>query len=412
VERAVDALADLASEGEPGAVADERWAELMRVLGVSGVEVRRRCDGGVLWSFGCGREEEADRRGAVEIIPKGGRPEAGPIWRALAALLVMTLGGGEPPSDLDQDIGIDGSSCATCRLREDVRRAAPTDLTVLLLGETGTGKEVVAHATHRLSGRTGSFVPVNVAAIPTDLLEAELFGSVRGAFTGADRARDGLVQAADGGTLFLDEIGDLDVAMQAKLLRVLESGEVRPVGSTRFRSVNARIVAATHRDLESLVVRGAFRADLYYRLAQAVIRIPPLRERAGDLIQLRSLFEAEASRRLGIPRCRWSEAAEIALANHHWPGNIRELRYVVERAMVDCRGGIVSRRVLGLPDQQRAPARRWDEATASFRRRFLTAALHRNGGNRSATARELGISRQTLLYHIRSLGIGPAAGGP
>lgn len=407
----LEALAALANQGEPDAVADGCWIELLTVVGLTGIEVRRLGDGGVLWSFGRGVEEDPVRRGAIEVIPRGGRPRGGPIWRTLVGLLVMTLDSRAPLPAADCDVGIDGSSVAACRLRENVRRVAPTDLAVLLLGETGTGKEVVAHATHRLSGRRGNFVPVNVAAIPVDLLEAELFGSVRGAFTGADRARDGLVQAAHGGTLFLDEIGDLDLAMQAKLLRVLESGEVRPVGSTRFRSVDARLVSATHRDLDALMARRSFRTDLYYRLAQAVIRIPPLRERAEDLFQLRSLFEAEASRRLGLPRCRWSEAAETALASHLWPGNIRELRHVVERAMVDARGGIVSGGMLGFADQRRAPARRWDQAKASFRRSFLTAALRRNGGNRSATARELGISRQTLLYHIRNLGIGPAARG-
>jgi sigma-54-dependent transcriptional regulator len=245
-----------------------------------------------------------------------------------------------------------------------------------------------------------------VAAIPRELLEAELFGSVRGAFTGADRARLGLVRAAHQGTLFLDEIGDLELTLQAKLLRVLESGEVRPVGSTAFHGVDARVVSATHRDLRAAMDAGAFRADLYYRLAPAIVRVPALRERVEDLPLLRRLFEDDAARRFGVAPCRWSEAAETALLRHHWPGNVRELRHVVELAMVTARGGLVTRSMLPFGEEEGGPPQPWIQATAEFRRRLLRSTLHRHGGNRSAAARELGISRQTLLYHVRSLGLG------
>jgi two-component system NtrC family response regulator len=292
------------------------------------------------------------------------------------------------------------------RLRAELRRIAPTDIAVLVLGETGAGKEVAAQAVHRLSGRTGGFVPVNLAAIPKELVEAELFGSVRGAYTGAERARQGLVTSAHRGTLFLDEIGDLDVAMQVKLLRVLESGEVRPVGSTAFHTVDARVVSATHRDLLTRIDDGTFRADLYYRLAPAVVRVPPLRERLDDLPLLRRIFEREASQRIGLPPCRWSEAAQSALLRYHWPGNIRQLRHVVELVMVEARGGVVSRGMLPFGEAEAVAPQRWGQATADFRRRLLRHTLLRHGGNRSAAARELGISRQTLLYHLRSLGAG------
>jgi len=194
--------------------------------------------------------------------------------------------------------------------------------------------------------------------------------------------------------------------LQAKLLRVLESGEVRPVGSTTFHSVDARMVSATHRDLRAIMEAGGFRADLYYRLAPAIVRVPALRERIEDLPLLRRLFEDEAARRIGVAACRWSAAAEIALLRYHWPGNVRELRHAVELAMVKAGGGLVTRSMLPFADAETVPPQRWGQATAEFRRRLLRSTLHRHGGNRSAAARELGISRQTLLYHVRCLGLG------
>jgi transcriptional regulator with PAS, ATPase and Fis domain len=281
----------------------------------------------------------------------------------------------------------------------------PTDLTVLVQGETGVGKEVVATALHRRSGRTGRFVPVNVAAIPSDLLEAELFGSVRGAFTGATRSRPGLVRAANGGTLFLDEVGDLSPQLQAKMLRFLESREVRAVGSTTFERVDVRVLSATHRDLRTGIEHGWFRSDLFYRLASTAVEVPPLRHRAEDIGPFRALFEAEVRRRVGLAGCRWSAAAERALARYPWPGNVRELRHVVEVAVVKAAGGIVTADTLSLAPGCPAPSGRWAEAMHDFRRSFLRAALRRNAGNRTATARELGISRQTLHYHLRQLGL-------
>jgi sigma-54-dependent transcriptional regulator len=248
-------------------------------------------------------------------------------------------------------------------------------------------------------------IAVNVAAIPTGLLEAELFGSVKGAFTGADRSRRGLVMAADGGTLFLDEIGDLDPPLQVKLLRFLESQEVRPVGSTEGKKVDVRIVAATHRDLERRMREGMFRPDLYYRIAGLLVTIPPLRERREDVEILTRLFEAEALARYGLESRRWSAEAREMLRRYDWPGNVRELRQTVEVALVRARGGVVLPEHLPIVVDEDLIGGTWREAQREFRRRFLTSALRSNHGNRSATARELGISRQALLYHLRKLGL-------
>jgi transcriptional regulator with PAS, ATPase and Fis domain len=281
----------------------------------------------------------------------------------------------------------------------------PTHLPILIVGETGVGKEVAARALHRLSGRRGAFVPVNVAAIPANLLEAELFGSVKGAYTGADRARQGLAVAADGGTLFLDEIGDLDPPLQVKLLRFLDSQEVRPVGATQSRIVDVRILSATNSDLGRRVREGSFRQDLYYRIAGPPLTIPPLRERREDIGLLTDLFEREAVARHSLATGTWSGEAEAMMRRYPWPGNVRELRQAVEVALVRAGGGTVRREHLPFTETKDGATGTWEEAQRDFRRSFLRAALERNNGNRSATARELGISRQALLYHIRNFGL-------
>ncbi len=309
----------------------------------------------------------------------------------------LSVGGNEPE--------ILGRSRQACELRRFVDLFGPTDLAVLLEGETGVGKEVVARAIHRRSHRMGRFVPVNVAAIPWELLEAELFGSVRGAFTGASRSRQGLARAADGGTLFLDEVGDLSAPLQAKLLRFLEAREVRAVGSMSFDRVDVRIVSATHRDLQIGIEEGWFRSDLYFRLASAALEIPPLRDRKEDIQLFKGCFENEVVTRLGLPRCGWSPGAERVLDNHTWPGNVRELRHVVEVAVVRAGGGTITADLLPVAKGKAPNPARWSEAVHDFRRGYLRAALRRNRGNRTATAHELGISRQTLHYHIRNLGL-------
>ncbi|NOZ78663.1 MAG: hypothetical protein GXP48_05685 [Acidobacteria bacterium] len=403
------ALRRVAEEASLDRLTEDETRALLTGAGVSGLEVRSRFGGRILAKLGTGAPSQEMPLGALTLVPLGGDPGEHDGWALLAALIPLVVEIPAVGSSVDAvTSGLHGESEAIRRLREDIQKLAPTRLPVAFFGETGVGKDVAAQALHKLSGRRGRFVAVNMAALPPHLVEAELFGSVRGAFTGAERSRRGLVLAADGGTLFLDEIGDLDLALQAKLLRFLESGEVRAVGADGATAVDVRIVTATHRDLEKRMREGRFRPDLYYRISSAVVRIPPLRERREDIPVLRALFESHAVDRDGMARVRWSREAEDVLLRYDWPGNVRELRHVVNVAMIRAMGGVV--RVEQLPI--RAPvvesvsqSGSYEEAMTSFRRRFLEEALVRHGGNRSATARELGISRQTLLYHIRALGL-------
>ena len=402
-----DVLSRLLEEEDPAALDEDELGRLLQWLGVGGIEVRRRGSDTPLWRVGVGEPGPASRIAGLDVASVGGEPAAA-AWRLFTAVVGTLLGRRTLPAVARpaDTLGLVGASSSLEELRAELRRLAPTRVSVLLTGETGTGKELAARALHRLSGRGGAFVPVNMAAIPEGLLEAELFGAVRGAFTGAERGRRGLAVAADGGTLFLDEIGDLPLPLQVKLLRFLESGEVRAVGSDTTARVEVRIVAATHRDLAARVAAGTFRQDLYFRLAQATVRLAPLRERRGDIPLLRAAFEEQAMVRDGLRPCRWSRAAEQALERHDWPGNVRELRHAIEVAMVRADGGTVAPDQLPIrPADGPEPARRWDEALAEFKRDLLAAALRRNGGNRSATARELGLSRQALLYHLRTLGV-------
>ncbi len=377
-------------------------------LGLTGLVVRLADRDRELVRIGAGGAGKGEPRGALEVIPLGSEPIRGSAWTLLCDLLEMMIpvAGTGDTSGHRSEVRIDGTSSAVERLRQEVQLHAGTGYTVLVQGETGSGKEVVAKELHRLSGRKGEMVSVNIAAIPINLLEAELFGSVKGAFTGAERSRGGLVAAADGGTLFLDEVGDLDLALQVKLLRFLESGEVRPVGSDRTKLMDVRVVCATHRNLDRLVREGRFRGDLYFRIAVAKIRVPSLRERVEDIAVLRSIFEGESSRRHGLPVSKWSAAADRWLLNHRWPGNIRELKHTVEVAMARAAGGTIRPEHLPLTEQPTALRGTWEGTVGSFKRRFLTEVLSRHRGNRSAAARELGISRQALLYQIKKLELG------
>ncbi len=305
--------------------------------------------------------------------------------------------------------GLLGGSRALAGVREEVARWGPLPLTVLIVGEPGTGKELVARELHRSSGRRGAFVPVNCAGIPSTLLEAELFGVTRGAFTGADRDREGLVEAAEGGTLFLDEVGELPLELQGKLLRLLQEREVRRVGATRARTVDVRFVAATNRDLKGAASAGAFRQDLYYRLAVAVIAVPPLRERPEDIAELACHFAARFAVMLARPGVRLAPAAVELLRGASWPGNVRELESAVARAVAAGRPGesLGPDRFPGLAPAPIGDGRlpSWPVALASFRRSYFTAVLLESAGNRTQAARRAGISRQTLLYHLKGLGV-------
>jgi two-component system, NtrC family, response regulator AtoC len=281
---------------------------------------------------------------------------------------------------------------------------------VLVLGETGSGKEVVARALHFNGPRRGKpFVELNCAALPAQLLESELFGHERGAFTDARERKLGLVETAEGGTLFLDEIGDMDLALQAKLLKLLEEKTVRRVGSLREQKVDVRIIAATHRPLEALVAEQAFRADLYYRLRVVQFELPPLRARGDDIMLLAQHFLQQHAQRYGMPTPLLGEGAAQALVEHRWPGNVRELRNTLEQAVLLHRGQTIEAEHLLLAKVERSP----DSATAAddaatlpeLERQALLQALERNGWNVTRAARALGISRDTLRYRIEKFNL-------
>lgn len=302
--------------------------------------------------------------------------------------------------------GLVGQSEAMRLVCERLKRIAPTPSTVLLLGESGTGKEVAARALHRMSPRAdGLFVPVNCAAIAADLIESELFGHVKGAYSGASSSREGLFYYARGGTLFLDEIGELPLAAQAKLLRALEERRVRPVGSEQEIPVNARVVAATNRDLAQEVAAGRFRQDLYYRLQVMEIELPALRERPEDIPELINHFTRQLAGQLGVPPVHPDAASLRRLQGYDWPGNVRELRNLVERSLI-----------FGYYDLKPEPAAAAAEAGAALpaqpevlleavEKRHILAVLNACGGNKSEAARQLGVSRKTLDRKCNAWGV-------
>jgi DNA-binding NtrC family response regulator len=302
---------------------------------------------------------------------------------------------------------------------ETVRRIAPSRATVLLTGETGSGKEVIAHAVHRFSdAASGPFVAVNCSAVPENLLESELFGYEKGAFTDAQARKKGVFELAHGGTLFLDEIGDMAAGLQAKLLRVLETGTFKRLGGTGDIGVRVRVVAATNRDLKALVAAKRFRDDLYYRLAVVPIAIPPLRERREDVLPLAAFFLEHVGRELGRAFRGFAAEAERALCTYPWPGNVRELRNVVERAALLSSAETIPpealpREVLS-PDpawERPAPPERGFWTLAEAERLAIEAALHRFEGNKTRAAEALGISRQTLRSKVKEYGLAELAGG-
>jgi transcriptional regulator with PAS, ATPase and Fis domain len=303
-----------------------------------------------------------------------------------------------------------GTSPAALEVKRQARRAAQTDSTVLLLGETGTGKELLAHAIHAGSARAGrAFVGVNLAAVPETLMEAEFFGAAPGAYTGADRkGRDGKFKVADKGTLFLDEAGDMPLSLQAKLLRALQEQEIEPLGSNKVIKVDVRVIAATSRDLKAMVADGRFREDLYYRLNVLPVRLPPLRDRLSDLEALAEHLLESIAARTGMPQRELTPSALAALAAHRWPGNIRELRNALEQAaMLTDHPRLVAEdfaQVLPGPaamaDAAKATKagqlRPLPQLIAELERTSIQSALAATGGNKVSAARLLGISRATL----------------
>mgnify|MGYP005837559491 CR=1 FL=1 len=317
-----------------------------------------------------------------------------------------------------------GDSPAMRRVRDLIARVAPTDTTVLLMGETGTGKELAAAAIHEASPRRAArFVAQNCSALADSLLESELFGHLRGSFTGATWTKPGLFDLADGGTLFLDEVGDMSPALQAKLLRVLQEGHFVPVGGTLPRHADVRVVSATHQPLEELVARGLFRNDLYYRLHVFTIELPPLRERREDIPLLARHFLARACVADGLAPKTLAPEALAALRAYPWPGNVRELESELRRAVVLARGEpqvglchLSDQLLRALPERPALRGRRIDGTLAAaleaLERQLLAEGLERNHWNKSLAARELGISRANLVAKVKRYGLhAPAADG-
>ncbi len=324
---------------------------------------------------------------------------------------------------VDGEIGIIGSCAPMQELFSKIRKVAPTDSTVLIQGESGTGKELVALALHNLSRRTQApMISVNCAAIPESLIESELFGHEKGAFTGASAGRAGLVEAADGGTLFLDEIGELPLEAQARLLRVLQEGEIRRVGSVQSQKVDVRLIAATHRDLKTLAKTGQFREDLFYRLHVIALKLPALRERDTDVNEIAQSFLARQSAKMGRSDLYFGADAEQAIRHYTWPGNVRELENAIERAVILCESAEISAELLGidielddldendfiglLPPQSGSNTGSEPNEDLSLEDYFQHFVLeHQDHMTETELARKLGISRKCLWERRQRLGI-------
>ncbi len=380
---------------------------------------------------------EAMKRGAADYV---GKPFDLPrVERIISDLAGGQVDSGPDGGDSRGDAGADarrfkevalpdtliGRSPAMVEVFKEIGRVAKTEMTVLLMGESGTGKELVARAIHSNSGRArGPFITVNMAAIPKDLIESELYGHEKGSFTGAVEKRPGKFELATGGTLFLDEIGEMPIELQAKLLRVLQEREVDRVGGSRPLAVDVRIVAATNADLSRSVEEGRFRRDLYYRLAVVPIRLPALREREGDVVLLARHYVAKYGQQLKGRAVTLSREAEPLLASHPWPGNVRELQNVIQRALLKLNGHRVAptdltgllpavaaaERGLGavvesVLDGAEPEQGRYRAALEALEAPLLAAALARTNGNQLRAAELLGMNRNTLRERIRALGL-------
>ena len=352
---------------------------------------------------------QAIKAGAWDYLPK---PFAVDELRLVVgrAVEARALRRAARAADVTRALGTElvGEAPAWRRTVEQARRVARRDVAVLIQGETGTGKELIASLIHAESPRRDrALVRFNCAAIAPELADAELFGHVRGAFTGAAGDRAGFVAQADGGTLVLDEVGELAPAIQAKLLRTLQEGEIQPVGAGRIARVDVRVVACTHRDLEEEARAGRFRADLYYRLAVVKLTVPPLRERAADIPALIEAFRRRWAARFDMPEVRLAPALVAALAARDWPGNVRELDNAVAALLAVSDGGEVGVEALGAAPAgaspgERAPLRARVEA---YERAILADALRDTGGNQSEAARRLGVTRSTLIEKLKRYGL-------
>jgi DNA-binding NtrC family response regulator len=374
---------------------------------------------------------ESMRQGAFDFVTKPFQPQ---VIRAAAkracertALLRENDKLRETVDRLEGSSAIYGNSEAIKSVRELISRVAPTNAPILILGETGTGKELVARAIHRNSPRTAKpFVAINCASLPPSLLESELFGHERGAFTGAERSRAGLFEAAHEGTLFLDEIGEMPHEAQAKLLRVLTDGQVTRIGTTKPRKVDVRVLAATHRELNQLIRDRLFREDLYYRLAVVPISIPPLRERSEDIPILCQLFLQQASRDLKVPKHEIGREALDRLINYSFPGNIRELRNLIERACILSRTAEIGPESFPIAEEpvgtgvgHGEAGKKWfdllpesldlREFLSDAEKTLIERTLKETRGAQAETARRLGLSRSHLAYKLSKYGLKPTS---
>lgn len=372
---------------------------------------------------------EAIKSGAIDYLAKPFAPEELILAVARCAerheLLKENANLRARASEAYQLDHIIGETPAMQELKKLIQTVAPTDATVLILGESGTGKELIAGALHSLGRRSGkNYIRINCAAIPDMLLESELFGHEKGAFTGAMRQKHGLVEDADGGTIFLDEIGDMSRSLQAKLLRFLEDGSFSRVGGNEERRVDVRLIAATNRDVIQAIREDRFREDLYYRLNVVQFRPPPLRDRRDDILLLARHFLDEFTRKMGKPLAGLSAGAEQKLLSHHWAGNVRELRNAIERAVIIETGDQIQ--ALNIADFHLETGLKKDdsepsvaapdagplaELMASFETRVIEAALNRNHFSLSRSAEELSLSRHALRYRMQRLGINTGENG-
>jgi DNA-binding NtrC family response regulator len=352
---------------------------------------------------------EAVKAGAEEYLPKPFTEDelAGAVRRALEKLHTRRAGNGTLPQAAANSYGLLGQSEAIKGVFQSIRKAALTTATVLVTGESGTGKELVARAIHYSSGRaSGPFVPVNCGGIPEGLLESELFGHLKGSFTGATESRAGFFQTADGGTIFLDEISEISLAMQVKLLRVLQDKEVYMVGAHKPHKVDVRILAATNKDLSSLVSKGVFREDLFFRVNVITIAIPPLRDRGDDILMLAHHFAAKYAREYARTTPVFSDNALTVLRNYYWPGNVRELENVIQRMVVMTEGDQID--ASDLPSLMRFSALRGSGFTRTLTEveaEYIRNVLENVGGNKTRAAEILGIDRKTLREKLKRYSI-------